>query len=406
MFLYYIICTMSRKNCVYCDKEITTRSREHVIQNALGGLYESEDICCPECNNYVSRQIDAPFTTIFNPILGSIGNLGKTNNKNSMPQYTGTVSYQGAQYSALFKAGKVTSCPDLSKKLRCDISKLPLEIVSFNFDLKNDAFQTGIAKIAFNYALAQNVDFDILKPGLKVSDSGGTISNIEYKYPVIPFMPANPVDAYLELNTPTELYHNMILFSQHSQLWCYVDLFNTFQYYVLLSDNLPNGYRAYANYMQTLQKLDRTEPKVEIFRPEDAMIYAQQYGVEPTMDATEMARRIRIAIEKKSQKQPMTKIIAEKLNHMSVAMVMPAMKSHQQIFQFAQSMPLYFDDYDNLREENFRTVTLEPGGQGLMTYPDAILEQITLDKSALETYTNAKFNKLNNYLVAQTQKSK
>ena len=397
---------MTRTHCVYCNKEITTRSREHVIQNALGGLYESEDICCPECNNYVSRQIDAPFTTIFNPVLGNIDNLGKTNNKDSTPLYTGTVAYQGTQYNAFFKGKKITSCPDLSKKLRCNISQLPLDIVSYNFDLQNDAFQTGIAKIAFNYALAQNVDFNILKPGLKVSDTNGTINKIEYLYPIIPFMPTNRVDTYLELGTPTELYHNMILFSQHNQLWCYVDLFNTFQYYVLLADTLPHGFHVHDSYMQTLQKLNRTEPKVEIFSPKDAMIYAQQYGVEPTMDANEMARRIKIAIDRKSQKQPMQKVIGNKMHRMSIFEIMPTLQTQQQMIQFAQSMTLYFDEDDNLRTENFRTITLAPGGHELMTYPDAILQSISEDKSILSKYTNAKFKKLSAFLCNWKKKSK
>ena len=46
---------MYEKRCVYCGKVITKSSKEHVIQNALGGKYESEDICCGECNNYVSK---------------------------------------------------------------------------------------------------------------------------------------------------------------------------------------------------------------------------------------------------------------------------------------------------------------------------------------------------------------
>ena len=43
-----------REKCVYCGKVIVTRSKEHIIQNAIGGLYESEDICCDKCNNYLS----------------------------------------------------------------------------------------------------------------------------------------------------------------------------------------------------------------------------------------------------------------------------------------------------------------------------------------------------------------
>ena len=57
-----------RCHCIYCNREITTRSKEHVIQNALGGLYESEDICCPDCNNFISKHIDAPFTKGRNQI--------------------------------------------------------------------------------------------------------------------------------------------------------------------------------------------------------------------------------------------------------------------------------------------------------------------------------------------------
>ncbi|MFQ6702983.1 MAG: HNH endonuclease [Alphaproteobacteria bacterium] len=390
---------MSRTNCVYCNKEITTRSREHVIQNALGGLYESEDICCPECNNYISRHIDVPFTTIFNPILGNIDNLGKTNNKNSTPIYTGTVSYQGAQYSASFKGGKITSCPDLSRKLRCDISKLPLDVVSYNFDLKNDSFQTGMAKIAFNYALDQGVDLDVLKHGLNVVKNGSDISKIEYNYPMIPFCPMNAVDMYLETGTPTELYHNMILFSQHNRLWCYIDLFNTFQYYVLLSDALPQGTQIYNSYMQTLQKLDRAEPDVEIFRPKDAMIYAAQYGVEPCMDAQEMQRRIRNAIARKSQKQSMQKIIGRKIECLSIDKVLCNLQSPSQFMQFARAMPLYFDEDDMLRQETFRIVTPNSDVTQIIPYPDAILSAFNSDKSALATYTTAKFNKLNNFLI-------
>ena len=67
------------KNCVYCGKPILEISKEHVIQNAIGGLYESEDICCKDCNNYISKYIDAPFMKIFKPIVTST-NIVKTHN--------------------------------------------------------------------------------------------------------------------------------------------------------------------------------------------------------------------------------------------------------------------------------------------------------------------------------------
>ena len=123
----------NRENCVYCGKPITKRSREHIIQNAIGGLYESEDICCPDCNNYISKYIDVPFTKIFNAIISRIENFTKTNNKKSKPVYTGKAAYGGKVYDVSMKAGKVISCPELSKELKCDISKLNFEILAYDF---------------------------------------------------------------------------------------------------------------------------------------------------------------------------------------------------------------------------------------------------------------------------------
>ena len=386
----------SRKNCVYCNKEITTRSREHVIQNALGGLYESEDICCPECNNYVSKHIDAPFTKIFNPVVGNIDNLAKSHNKNSTPAYTGIISYDSKQYEASIKAGKVVSCPTLSRELRCDISKLPLKIESYKFDLDNQVFHTGIAKIAFNYALAANIDFQHLQSGLNVTRSGNDVSKIEYNYPIVPFMPMNPLDTVLELGTPTELFHNMILFTQSNQLWCYVDLFNTFQYYVLLCDNFPTDTGVYQNYAQTLKRIPRPED-LEIFSPKDAMIYAQQYGVEPTMDKAELAMRIKNAGLNKTS---LDKLISKKMLHMSPLDLMQTLPNP---VQFLQTMPVYFDNEDGLIKETFRIWTPSPDEHGLMFYPDTIMQVTQTDKKPLTQYTMTKFKKLNELLISKTK---
>lgn len=52
-----------RNKCVYCDTPIEKGSKEHIIQNALGGVYELENICCDKCNkNIISIKIDVQFT--------------------------------------------------------------------------------------------------------------------------------------------------------------------------------------------------------------------------------------------------------------------------------------------------------------------------------------------------------
>ena len=392
---------MTRQNCVYCNKEITTRSREHVIQNALGGLYESEDICCPECNNYISKCIDAPFTKIFNPVIGQIDNFSKTNKTKSCPPCTGMVEYNGKTYQANIKANKVVSCPELSRELHCDAAKLPLKIIGYDFNLDNTAFHTGMAKIAFNYALDRGVNLDILAPGLHVQRNGNQITDIKFSYPMIPFCALNPVDEYLELYTPPELYHNMILFSQYNNLWCYIDLFNTFQFYVLLSDKLPDNTKIYDDYAQTLQKLDRSEPKITVYDPKEIMILADQYGVEPTMNPDEFSKRIKIAIAKRSQKTAVKEIIQNKLKGLTYYSF--SLKSTESILKMNFSLKLYFDKQEKFNERNFRTITISNDCKQVLSYPYAINSYLKDQPQALLNYTNAKFNRLNYLLCNKTK---
>jgi len=46
---------------MYCDEmrwlQMDNQYGMDIIQNAIGGLYESEEICYSNCNNYVSKQI-------------------------------------------------------------------------------------------------------------------------------------------------------------------------------------------------------------------------------------------------------------------------------------------------------------------------------------------------------------
>lgn len=394
-----------RTNCIYCNKPITARSKEHVIQNALGGLYESDDICCPECNNYISKYTDAPFTKIFNPIIAQIDDFSKTNNTKSVPMYTGTVSYQGKKYPANLKGGKVASCPELSRELHCDISKLPLEIISYNFNVDNTIFRQGMAKIAFNYAVSENVDFNYLKHNLKVDKSGNVITDIKYNYPLVPFRPLNLVDAYMELAVPSDVYHNLILFSQHNQLWCYVDLFNTFQYYVLLSETIPANEHIYASYAQTLRKLKRdTSFLSEYMDYKDIAIIAQQYGVEPCMDTQEFSRRVQNVINKTSQIVPMSEIILPRMQSIPLLSIMNKMSGNtNQQTLLLLALQMYMDEDDRFIEQNFRTVT--PGHQfeKPLSYPNELIATHKSNHKTLTDYTNMKFNRMNEFLKIYSQ---
>lgn len=128
-------------------------SNEHVIRNALGGLYESTEICCGACNNFISKNIDVPFTSTFNGIISKIPDMVKTNNKKSKPSYTGKALYKGKVYDVRIKGGKVIACPKLSREIKGKIPTSEFEIVAYDFQIKNRSFRDGMGKIAFNFAL-------------------------------------------------------------------------------------------------------------------------------------------------------------------------------------------------------------------------------------------------------------
>jgi hypothetical protein len=389
---------VKRENCVYCERQIEKRSREHIIQNAIGGLFESEDICCPACNEYISKYIDAPFTKTFNPIIGMIENFAKTNNKKSQPPCTGKALYDNELYDVKIKGGKVVDCPELSQKLKCNISKFPFEILAYDFPIENVSFNNGISKIAFNFALAKGISFDVLNKGVDIRKTGNKIEGIMFKYPLTPFVALNPMDKYIELNTDMELYHNLILFNQNNMLWCYVDLFNTFQYYVLLSDEWDENIPVQESYLQLLQKIDRTIPELYIRKPKHILTYAMYYNVEPCIELDTFKKRVVEAIKKESLKKDMSDVLSAKLRYDYLkADKLKEMELDERNFRLG-SFLLYFDEDDRLKNSTFRKVTMDGNGTEVVSYPLFINILVRNGAINVRPYTFAKFDRLNAFL--------
>lgn len=386
-------------HCVYCGCPITKESKEHIIHNALGGLYESTGICCPNCNELVGKLIDVPFTKIFNPIICQIENFAKTNNGKSSPSCTGKASYNGVVYNVGIKNGKVTSCPELSKQIKQDIRQLDWTILAYDFRIENNSFRCGLGKIAFNCALECGIPFDALRHGVNVQMKGEVPSSISFTYPLVPFIALNPMDHYLELETETQLYHNLILFSQHGSLWCYIDLFNTFQYYVLLSDRWNDDNSVYHSYLQLIQKLDRTVPKIHLRRQKHALIYADVYNVSPSTDEAVLQKRIADAIQKESLKKNMPDFIASRLG---VDYTLSLARTYHDADQFElrrNSFMLYFNEDIKLKAETFRQVTFCDNSYNVTSYPwflNTLFKSKAIDP---REYIHAKFERLNQFLL-------
>lgn len=275
------------ERCYFCDSEIyeSNRSSEHIIHQALGGLLESEEICCKQCNSSLGTSLDANFTKIFASITESFDI--KTTRKKSLLKYEGIVVHTDENgckttYKAKFKGTDIQSIFDIhSNKFVKHVSKSERDyykIENLEFNLSNDDFVLGFKKIAFNYAVMCGIHpskldlvFDWEKREFKNEKQG-----------IIPFIPMNYFDERIELYTENDLIHSLILFNFENSLCAYIDLFNTFQYYVLLSESY-DGDPVYKNYCQRLEKRDFNEEKikqsVKVSDYKDAHILSMQYGI-------------------------------------------------------------------------------------------------------------------------------
>jgi len=387
--------------CIYSNRDIDDNSisKEHIIQNALGGIYESTSICCSSCNNLVQKYIDKDFCKIFSTVLTQIPNLKKTS-RTELPSCEGmAMCPDGKVYTVTIKGKKVVDCLQLKKELKRNLAKSELEqlhIFCYYFNLGNEEFINGICKIAFNYAIDKGITYDKISHILSVTKEGDKISNIQFKAPLIPFIPLNAFDHFLELETETELYHNLILFSYDASLCCYIDLFNTFQFYVVLCDDWE-GDDVYESYFQLIQKIDRTLPEFTINRNKHIINIATLYGIEPTYDLKKLYKNVQTVINKVPYEKNMGEYLTRKLSWQYLIS-----DCKEKILDDMASMLFYFDEDDILIQNRFRKfvpyIDNKTREYKYCLYPDWIVVQVQSGLN-IRGYTFEKFERLTKYLI-------
>lgn len=151
----------------------------------------------------------------------------------------------------------------------------------------NNDFKNGVVKIATEYALNCGVEREELKDVIHIN-SDGTATFDCSKTAMFPFVPTSVFDVlfengryYFEDGYPS---HSVKVFSTeysdgHRFLYGYVDLFSTFQYYVILSkDNRgPEINKMYAQRL--IPRIDE-KPDVTHYRPKDLSIVIQEYKID------------------------------------------------------------------------------------------------------------------------------
>ena len=342
------------KRCVYCNSPITEISMEHVIQQALGGRYESPDILCQKCNEFVGASIDVPFNRIFNPIVGQIENFIKQR-KSSQPKYKGKARYEGVVYDVIIQNKRVVACAELSRKLK-------------------------------NNVKISQLDFEM---------DDGKLVEVQYNYPIIPFVPLNPMDQYMEMEAEFSLYHNLILFSQEQHLWCYVELFGTFQYYVLLSNQWDKSNIVLESYLQLIQKIDRTPPQMKRWRPKYGLIYSDVYDVPSSPDREVMRERVAEAVRLEPYEKTMSKLVSPKMDSKYLLNYVRTDLSENEKRKYALSLLLYFNEEDHLIENRYRQVTLGEQEWEMVSYPLKLMLLRNQGKLNENEYQEKKLSRLN-----------
>ncbi|MFJ5367077.1 HNH endonuclease [Pectobacterium punjabense] len=338
---------MLERDCENIDKnKYTHMHEEHIIQNGIGGRLRSEDILCEICGNELNEKVDSKFVKIFNLFDASL-KLSKDRNKQSGKNFVikadmieggiTDVSIDNFEYrpkKPFFivedqnKSVKVYG-PDqktiksFSKRKevieyiekgyllekKTNVSDL---ILKFKYDFKYDdaIFFKGLTKIALEYALNCGIEIEHLKHLIDKINKDIVISKKIFSYYPI----ENNEKIYeIERFKSDDYYpiHMLKLYGDGSKLYCYIELFSTFQFYVSLNENYKN--KITRSYVQ--QCTEKIIDPLFAQKIDYDMIsyYKEKYEVNSN-DIDQVLKKIQSAYEKESY-QIDESVLSDKMYH-------------------------------------------------------------------------------------------
>lgn len=269
------------KKCAICGVLLNrqNKSKEHIIHNSIGGSLEDDGIYCKKCNERYGSNQDKAFTQIFAPIVDGI-NMHKTR-KTKGTSYTGIMRDQnGNLYTATYKAGKVVKLENSDSEY-VEYEEGKFKTLCYHFKLDNDAFKLGLSKIAFNYAIHCGLKACCLERVFDYSEK-----KLINKPVIIPFIPMTLFDTVMEMYPVERIFHAVRIFNFGNFLYAYIELFNTFQYYILLSEKYDSAEcgnidKSYSNIIEMNKPLDND--LLESVTPKDYKdvdIIRSQYNID------------------------------------------------------------------------------------------------------------------------------
>lgn len=294
---------------------------EHIIPNAIGGHLTSRDFLCESCGGSLSKG-DKAFTDIFAPFIVFLNQAGllRALDRNNVDKkiLTGGI-FENNELSSdpvqkiKYQKGKATPCKpfysidETNKRVFIFAEKKTARhyrayveqqmkndaksIDQYQFDIFDDLsslgflginfskgkpnfnqdLKDGLLKIATEIALYAGVKREDLASVLDIDESTGT-STYKINTYVWPYTPQSIPDILYEnerynidANYPA---HILKVFSEKNieggkSLLCYIELFSTFQYYVLLNDDYKGkdvdstyAQKLSSNYVESIEELE------------------------------------------------------------------------------------------------------------------------------------------------------
>jgi hypothetical protein len=286
--------------CYLCgklfNKSDVLKHDEHIIQQAIGGALTDNSILCQSCGEGLGNAVDVPFNKIFDSISTRL-DIKKDRGNNKKGSAKGVIFSNRDKYGndlsgieVFWKASKVAPVKPIhkytsdqlkvivyagGKQLKNYLKMVKKEVdetygdgckpkiiicddltglIIFPLELDNEAFKKGLAKIAIGFSSKVGIDRATLNLVLD-SDLGKIKDNVS----LIQFYPKGVFDEVIERDKKDIRYypsHTLILFTAAANinlLVCYVELFSTFQWYVILSDQY-DGQPIYESYHQRVDK--------------------------------------------------------------------------------------------------------------------------------------------------------
>ncbi|CAM1355568.1 HNH endonuclease [Tenacibaculum ascidiaceicola] len=325
------------KNCLICNEEMIERNfyeqnkklftdkpklnhEEHIIQNAIGGRLKSSEILCEDCGSTLNNEIDISFIKLFDYFTQELKTkLPKERNSNVIKKITGIhltkdieiykkndkvfpkkpfyEKDENKKEIRIFAEENIIN--NFIKKVQKEVSHFEeykiFKITEFEQDDKfgfyfskkvedfNDKFVYGLIKIVTEFAYLKGIKREDLKRCLDTQKN-----QLIFTKNVIPFYPIGVVDHYfeqyrvvLEKNYPS---HTLILYTEENidgtkRLTCYIDLFSTFQYYVVINDSYI-GEEVFETYYQHLNKGKIKSPDLSNYEYKELLAIAQDYDID------------------------------------------------------------------------------------------------------------------------------